>query len=357
MNHTIYRAGLDKIADKVMLAQRLTPEEGLQLYACRDLQALGYLANIVRERKNGNTATYIFNHYLNYSNVCVLSCQFCAFARKPGQDGAFSRPVEELVAEARSAKARGATEIHMVGGLHPKLPFSYYTELVSALSATGMMIKAFTAIEIRHLAERIAKKPISFVLETLRDCGLYSLTGGGAEIFDPQVRDKICRGKETAEEWAEVHRLWHQMGMRSTCTMLYGHIEAHAHRIDHLTRLRDLQDRTGLPDLSRLPSSRRRPSWPIFPVLRGLKTCAIWPWPGSIWITLTISPPTGSAWACRWRRWRSPMASMTCTAQSGRKKSFTWPGLKRRWNRPSPRWSGPSEKPDAYRPSAIHIIA
>jgi aminodeoxyfutalosine synthase len=133
-----------------------------------------------------------------------------------------------------------------VGGLHPKLPFSFYTDMVSELkkACPNLWVKAFTAIEIRHLAERIAKKSIRETLEILKAAGLSSLTGGGAEIFDPGVRDQICRGKESAEEWLEVHRLWHQLGQRSTCTMLYGHVETHAHRVDHLRRLRELQDET-----------------------------------------------------------------------------------------------------------------
>jgi len=247
MDSILARAGLADIAEKVFAAQRLTDEEGLRLYATKDLNALGYLANHVRERKNGNVATYILNLYLNYSNVCILSCQFCAFARQPHEtEGQFTYDIEEMVRQAKAAYDTGITEVHIVGGLHPKLPFSYYTEMIRALKAAcpNLAVKAFTAIEIRHLAERIAKKSIRETLEILREAGLNSLTGGGAEIFDPEVRDQICRGKESAEEWLEVHRIWHQMGERSTCTMLYGHVETTAHRIDHLRRLRELQDET-----------------------------------------------------------------------------------------------------------------
>ncbi len=247
MDQIIAREGLTDIAEKVFAAQRLTVEEGLRLYQVRDLNALGYLANHVRERKNGNVATYVLNLYLNYSNICILSCQFCAFARRPHEkEGQFTYDIDEMARQAKEAYDKGATEVHIVGGLHPKLPFSYYTEMVSTLRKTcpDLAVKAFTAIEIRHLAERIAKKPIGETLAILRDAGLNSLTGGGAEIFDAEVRDQLCRGKESAEEWLEVHRLWHQMGQRSTCTMLYGHVETTAHRIDHLRRLRDLQDET-----------------------------------------------------------------------------------------------------------------
>jgi len=247
MDKIIARAGLTDIADKVFAAQRITDAEALRLYETKDLNALGYLANHVRERKNGNVATYILNLYLNYSNVCILSCQFCAFARRPHEkEGQFTYDIEEMTRQAKEAYAKGITEIHMVGGLNPKLPFEYYTEMVKSFKAAcpDLKVKAFTAIEIRHLAERITKKPIRETLEILRAAGLNSLTGGGAEIFDPEVRDKLCRGKESAEEWLEVHRTWHQMGERSTCTMLYGHIETLAQRVDHLRRLRELQDET-----------------------------------------------------------------------------------------------------------------
>ena len=247
MDSILARAGLTDIAEKVFAAQRISDDDALRLYATKDLNAVGYLANHVRERKNGNVATYILNLYLNYSNICILSCQFCAFARRPHEkEGQFTYDIEEMTRQASEAYAKGITEIHMVGGLNPKLPFAYYTELITSLktSCPELKVKAFTAIEIRHLAERVAKKSIRETLEILRGVGLNSLTGGGAEIFDPAVRDVICRGKESAEEWLEVHRIWHQMGERSTCTMLYGHVETLAQRVDHLRRLRELQDET-----------------------------------------------------------------------------------------------------------------
>ena len=248
MDSILARNGLSDIAEKVFAAQRLTDEEGRRLYEVKDLNALGFLANHVRERKNGNVATYVLNLYLNYSNICILSCQFCAFARRPHEkEGQFTYDIDEMARQAKEAYDKGITEVHIVGGLHPKLPFSYYLEMIRALKAAcpDLCVKAFTAIEIRHLAERIAKKPMRETLELLREAGLNSLTGGGAEIFDPEVRDQICRGKESAEEWLEVHRTWHQMSERSTCTMLYGHVETTAQRIDHLRRLRELQDETG----------------------------------------------------------------------------------------------------------------
>ena len=247
MTPILERNRIADLGEKVFANQRLTDADALRLYDVKDLNALGYLANHVRERKNGNVATYVLNLYLNYSNVCILSCQFCAFARRPHEkEGQFTLEIDDMVRQCADAYARGATEVHIVGGLHPKLPFTYYTDLIRGLreACPDLTIKAFTAIEIRHLAERIAKKPIRETLEILRAAGLGSLTGGGAEIFDPEVRDKLCRGKESAAEWLEVHRTWHQMGERSTCTMLYGHVETLAQRVDHLRRLRELQDET-----------------------------------------------------------------------------------------------------------------
>lgn len=236
-----------QIADAVASGQRISPADGLVLLQHPNLHQLGQLANLVRERKNGNRATFVLNRYLNYSNICILSCQFCAFARRKRDPDAFELALHDMVDAARQSLANGITEIHIVGGLHPTLPFSFYTGMLAALKALdpALHLKAFTAIEVRHLAERIHKKPIPDTLAALREAGLDALTGGGAEIFDPAIRDQICRGKETAEEWIEVHRLWHQMGGRSTATMLYGHLETHQHRLDHLNRLRQLQDETG----------------------------------------------------------------------------------------------------------------
>jgi aminodeoxyfutalosine synthase len=238
---------LRSICDKVLASERINEDEAARLYRSTDINALGLIANIVRERKNGNRATYILNRYVNYSNICILSCQFCAFGARKRDPHAFELAIPEIVETTRQSLQLGITEVHMVGGLHPTLPGEWYLNLLRSLRALdpGLHIKAFTAIEVRHLAERIFKTPLRDMLERLRDVGLNSLTGGGAEIFDPIIRDKICRGKETAEEWKEVHRAWHQMGGRSTCTMLFGHIETVEHRVDHLRQLRELQDETG----------------------------------------------------------------------------------------------------------------
>lgn len=239
-------ASFQDIEQKVQGGERISPEEALTLYRHPRLHDLGRLANLVRERKNGNRATFVLNRYINYSNVCILSCQFCAFARKKKQPGAFEYSIDEMVAAVRSTLDSGITEIHIVGGLHPSLPASYYLEMLRGLKVLSpqLHLKTFTAIEIRHLAERIFKKSITETLELLREAGLDSLTGGGAEIFDQGVRDQICRGKESAAEWLEVHRAWHKMGGRSTCTMLFGHVETLEHRVEHLRLLRELQDET-----------------------------------------------------------------------------------------------------------------
>jgi aminodeoxyfutalosine synthase len=247
MNPALIPKNLRQIYDKVRNGERISDGDAVLLYASHDLHTIGAIANIVRERKTGNVATYILNRYINYSNICLLSCQFCAFGARKRDAHAFEMAIPEVLDVARSALSEGVTEIHMVGGLHPTLNAQWYLDLVGSLRLldANLHIKAFTAIEIRHLAQRVFKSSIRETLESLRSAGLNSLTGGGAEIFDAEVRDKICRGKESGEEWLEVHRTWHEMGERSTCTMLYGHIETPVHRVGHLRRLRELQDQTG----------------------------------------------------------------------------------------------------------------
>ena len=247
MNYSLIPKELRPIAEKIEAGRRVSEGDALELYRANDLNALGMMANVVRERKNGNFASYIHNRYINYSNVCILSCQFCAFAAKKRDAHAFEHASSEIIRAVADALPLGITEVHMVGGLHPTLKRDWYLDLLDGLRALDpkLHIKAFTAIEARHLAERIFKMSIQDTLELLREHGLGSITGGGAEIFDPEVRDKICRGKETAEEWLDVHRTWHRMGGRSTCTMLYGHVETRAQRVDHLRQLRQLQDETG----------------------------------------------------------------------------------------------------------------
>ncbi|MBI5817902.1 MAG: aminofutalosine synthase MqnE [Verrucomicrobia bacterium] len=236
---------LADIYDKVAASQRISDDDALRLYRSRDLAALGAIASVVRERKNGQHASYILNRYLNYSNICILCCQFCEFGRKKRDAGAFELTLEQMVERVSNDLRLGITEVHIVGGLHPSLPFSYYTGMIRALKALdpNLHIKAFTAVELYHFAS-LTRKPLAEILALLREAGLDSITGGGAEIFSQRVRDILCKGKETADQYLDCHRTWHRMGMRSTCTMLYGHIETPEERVDHLCRLRELQEET-----------------------------------------------------------------------------------------------------------------
>jgi aminodeoxyfutalosine synthase len=246
LNYFLQQSGLGDLYDKVVAGRRITNEEALRLFESKDLNALGAIADVVCRRKNEGRASYIINRYINYSNYCILSCQFCAFARKKRDADGMQFTIAEIVQKAREALAVGVTELHIVGGLHPSLPFSYYTEMLRDLKALDarLQLKCFTAIEILHLAW-LAKKSVRETLIALKEAGLESLTGGGAEIFRKEIRSQIAKGKESAEEYLEVHRLWHQLGGRSTCTMLYGHVESLADRVDHLNYLRNLQDETG----------------------------------------------------------------------------------------------------------------
>jgi aminodeoxyfutalosine synthase len=257
VNFFVQHSGLRDLYDKVAAGERISEADALRLFESRDLNAVGAIADLARQKKNGNRASYIINRYVNYSNYCILSCQFCSFARKKRDADGFQFTVDEIVQKAREALALGITELHIVGGLHPSLPFSYYIDMLKALRvldangrpaqqpapATRLHLKCFTAIEILHLAW-LAKKSVAETLRELKAAGLDSLTGGGAEIFRKEVRSAIAKGKESAEEYLDVHRTWHRMGGRSTCTMLYGHVESLADRVDHLRQLRALQDET-----------------------------------------------------------------------------------------------------------------
>ncbi len=245
MNFFVQRSELRDLYDKVAAGERISEADALRLFESKDLNTVGAIADLVRQRKNGNRASYIINRYINYSNYCILSCQFCAFAKKKRDADGFQLSTEEIVQKAREALSLGITELHIVGGLHPSLPFSYYKEMLQALKAlgAGLQLKCFTAIEILHLAW-LAKKSVRDTLIELKEAGLDSLTGGGAEIFQKEVRSQIAKGKESAEEYLDVHRTWHQLGGRSTCTMLFGHVESLADRVDHLRQLRALQDET-----------------------------------------------------------------------------------------------------------------
>ncbi len=242
---------LKTIRDKVHAGERLSYDDGLALLTSPDLWTVGELANIVRRRKHGTTACYNVNRHLNYSNLCILSCKFCEFQRKPGQDGAYEHSLDSIEREALKARDSGATEMHIVGGLHPKLPFSYYTDMIRTIKRTApqVHIKAFTAVEVVHLAQvskRAVRKDfdgaVRDVLTDLRDAGLDSLPGGGAEVFNDAVHNEAWRGKIRSDQWLTVHRVAHELGIFTNATMLYGHVESPKHRIEHMIKLREEQD-------------------------------------------------------------------------------------------------------------------
>ena len=239
------RSELRDLYDKVVAGERISEADALRMFESKDLNAIGAIADFVRQRKVGNRASYIVNRYINYSNYCILSCQFCSFARKKRDQDGFELSIDQIVEKAREALKLGITELHIVGGLHPSLPFTHYVEMLRALKSLDakLQLKCFTAIEILHLAW-LGKRSVVQTLTELKAAGLDSLTGGGAEIFRKEVRSAIAKGKESAEEYLDVHRQWHKLGGRSTCTMLYGHVETLADRVDHLRQLRALQDET-----------------------------------------------------------------------------------------------------------------
>jgi len=238
---------LRSIAERLIGGERLSPEEGVALYHTPDVLGLGELASWANARKNGDRVFFSANQHLNPTNVCVLrkTCVFCSFARLPKEEGAYTRSLEEVFEEAEAARGAPTREFHVVGGLHPKLRLRYYEDMFRGLKERhpGVHIKALTAVEIAHLA-RLEKISVAEVLLRLREAGLDTLPGGGAEVFSTAVRATIAERKLTGEEWIGVHRVAHEMGIRTNCTMLYGHVETAADRIDHLTMLRELQDQT-----------------------------------------------------------------------------------------------------------------
>jgi aminodeoxyfutalosine synthase len=239
---------LRPIAAKVIGGARLDDEDGLTLYATSDLLGLGMLADFANRRINGDRVFFSANQHINPTNVCVLrnTCTFCSFARMPKEEGAYTRSLEEVFHEAEQATGMPTREFHIVGGLHPKLRLSYYTDMIRGLKERHphVHIKALTAVEIAHLA-RIEKVSERDVLLAMREAGLTSLPGGGAEVFSTAVRATIAERKLTGEEWLRVHRVAHELGIPTNCTMLYGHVETAADRIQHLSMLRNLQDDTG----------------------------------------------------------------------------------------------------------------
>jgi len=239
---------LRPVGEKVLAEQRLDHADGLVLYATTDLLGLGLLAGFANQRRNGDRVFFSANQHINPTNVCVLrnTCVFCSFARMPKEDGAYTRSLDEVYAEAEQAREMPTTEFHIVGGLHPKLRLSYYTDMLRGLKERhpGVHIKALTAVEIAHLA-RVEKISEREVLVAMKEAGLTSLPGGGAEVFSTAVRATIAERKLTGEEWIRVHRTAHELGIPTNCTMLYGHVETAADRLEHLATLRSLQDETG----------------------------------------------------------------------------------------------------------------
>lgn len=246
-HRALERDGLGPIRDAVLSGRRLTDEEGLRLFEATDLAALGALANHVREARHGQLAFYNRNVHLNPTNVCVATCKFCSFARKDDQQASegYTMGLDEAVEKVLSKRDLGITEVHIVAGLHPTLPWDYYTSLLGRIHAAWpeLTIKAFTAIEYHYWAEKFGMS-YAQVLSELKAAGLKTIPGGGAEIFAPRVRRKICDDKATAEQWLEIHRTAHGLGIKSNATMLYGHIERLDERVDHMRRLRELQDET-----------------------------------------------------------------------------------------------------------------
>jgi aminodeoxyfutalosine synthase len=239
-------ARLRPIHEKVLARERLSAEDALTLYRSGDILAVGWLANHVRERLHGNNTYFNVNRHINPTNVCVAACRLCAFGRKKDAPGAYTMALEEAWQTAASGYSEAVTEFHIVGGLHPDLPFEYFLDLVRGLKERfpQVHIKAFTMVEVAYLAKR-AKLSIRETLEQLKAAGVDSLPGGGAEIFADRIRHIICDHKIDGDQWLETARLAHQLGLRSNATMLYGHIESDEDRVDHLVKLRALQDETG----------------------------------------------------------------------------------------------------------------
>jgi aminodeoxyfutalosine synthase len=237
--------GLAAIRDKVEAGRRLSFEDGVTLFKSHDLLAIGHLANIVRERKHGDAAYFVWNTHINHTNVCVATCDFCAFAAKPGEPRGYTMGLPDVFANVAALPA-AVREVHIVGGLHPDLPWSYFIDMMKGIKQVrpDIHIKAFTAVEI-FFFHRLYRKTVADVLSELKDAGLDSLPGGGAEIFHKTTRDKIIKGKADADQWLDVMREAHKQGIPTNATMLYGHIESAEDRVDHMMRIRALQDETG----------------------------------------------------------------------------------------------------------------
>jgi aminodeoxyfutalosine synthase len=239
-------ARLNSIHEKVLAGERLSFDDGMTLYSSGDILAIGWMANFVREKLHGDVTYYNVNRHINPTNVCVAACRLCAFGRKKDDVGAYTMALEEAWRTAGEGYTDAVTEFHIVGGLHPELPFEYFTDLVRGLKERfpQVHIKAFTMVEISFFAKRY-KMPIEETLRRLKEAGVDSMPGGGAEIFADRVRHIICDHKIDGSEWLDIARIAHKTGLRSNATMLYGHVENDEDRVDHLVRLRALQEETG----------------------------------------------------------------------------------------------------------------
>lgn len=245
MKSFVQQAGLGDILEKVEAGERLNLQDGLALYNCKEILALGYMANLVRNRMNGDKAYFIYNQHINYSNICTNLCKFCAFGKDKSSDLAYEMDLAQVKEKVRARLDEPITEIHMVGGIHPDLPFDYYLELLRGIKEVrpDVHIQAFTCVEIAHLAG-LAGKPVAETLNVLRDAGLGSIPGGGAEVFSPRIRAITCEKKLSGEDWLEVAKIAHRQGLHTNATMLYGHIETMEERLEHLDALRLAQDET-----------------------------------------------------------------------------------------------------------------
>lgn len=249
LQHTIdllnISSSLAFISEKVISGNRITPEEGLNLYQTADLGFLGLLSNFIRDKKNGNDAYFNKNFHVEPTNICIYRCKFCSYSRKMNEEGSWQKEIDDIVDMAKAYQGKDVTEVHIVGGVHPDRDLSYYAEMVNQVRQTlpNIHIKAFSAVELEYMFKKSgvsAEKGF----EMLKNAGLNSIPGGGAEIFDEKLRKQICPDKVSSQNWLKIHECAHQNGILSNATMLYGHIETYAHRIDHLNRLRELQDKT-----------------------------------------------------------------------------------------------------------------
>lgn len=245
MKSFIQQSGLGDILEKVEAGERLDFADGLRLYNSKEILALGYMANLVRNRINGDKAYFIYNQHINYSNICTNLCKFCAFGKDKSSDLAYEMDLAQVKEKVRARLDEPITEIHMVGGIHPDLPFSYYLDLLRGIKEIrpDVHIQAFTCVEIAHLAG-LAGKSVAETLDILRDAGLGSIPGGGAEVFSPRIRAITCEKKLPGDQWLEVAKTAHRQGLHTNATMLYGHIETMEERLEHLDALRAAQDET-----------------------------------------------------------------------------------------------------------------